>query len=205
MSRDYNFFVEYCLEQKWKCLPDLIEKTGSYNYALPLFTERFKSHRSKIFFAEDALLEMRRDIPIGSISPEVQVRIDQEDSYWISFNELMIDDWASTFVIVSGEVELRYAPIFKNGKELFPFDDLLNAGMHTRDIEALKDYPAASFLASEPVDWRQKFVHQDEGSLVYVTWKKRVDEFVGKSIVDKIKSVVDEYGTENLRFIVGWG
>lgn len=205
MSRDYNFFVEYYLEQQWKCLPGLIEKTVDYNYALPLFTERFKSHRSKIFFAEDALLEMRRDIPVGSISPEVQKRIDQGGSYWIRFDELMVDDWASTFVIVSGEVELMYASNFRNGNELFPSEDLINSGMNSQDIEALRDYPAASFLVPEPVDWRQKFVHQDESSLVYVTWKKSVDEFVGKSIVDKIKSVVDEYGAENLRFIVGWG
>jgi hypothetical protein len=205
MSRDYYFFVEYYIDNGWKCLPALVEKAKGYNSAQPLFIIKYRSHRSKIFFAEDALLAMRTDLPIGSISPEVQMRVNEDDFYWNSFSELMIDDWASTTVLVSGEVELRYAQIFKNGSELFPSEDLLLAGMDKLDVEALRDYAAASFLVSESVDWRYKFVHQDEDSLVYVTWKKSVDEFVGKSIVKKIKSVVDEYGADNLRFIVSWG
>lgn len=205
MGRYYYFFVESFSGDGWRCLPNLIRKAKGYNPARPLFIMRYRSHRSEIFWGENALLELNTDLSIDSISPEVQMRVNKDDFYWISFSELMIDDWESTFVIVSGEVELRYAAIFKNGNELFPSDDLLKAGMDKLDVAALREYSAASFLVRESVDWRHKFVNQDEDSLVYVTWKRRVDEFVGQSIVDKIKTVVDEYGTENLRFIIGWG
>jgi hypothetical protein len=125
---------------------------------------------------------------------------------WIPFEELFIDDWDSTTVLVRGKAPACYAPLFGNGTCPFPERELLAVGVAEQDLAELH----AGHLAEEPVDtsfgrYRHEISQLPPERLTKVTWRDSLPAFMRPGVAGAFRRL-RTYGPDpDLRIVSEWG
>jgi len=161
----------------------------------------------RLFIRDDALFPLHREVPPGFVitelyrmsnrSPDMsdadvldhmQSCFEEHYQGWIGFDELRVDSWSESELLIRKNVPAYIASVFGDGEQPFPRDDLLNVGWSendVRDLENTSHYaydkqfdPDGYSIADDPVR-RWEIPPTDAGGMALVSWKMTIAEFIG--------------------------
>src|SRR5687768_2952724 len=126
MGLDYHFHFQRRTQEGWSVPADFTNRFGYY-HELGYFTWfDDKDISMDLFLGDKALFPLHEDFP-----PAIeQALLFQRDPLaftahfrgWLPFEELMLDYWEETFLLVCKRVAASYAPLFKDGQQPFPHE-----------------------------------------------------------------------------------
>jgi hypothetical protein len=167
----------------------------------------------ELFWGDRALFPMRRDPPPDIANTSLFRRCGRAFAEWfhgwLPFEELLLDLWDREELLVSKRVQARCAGLFGDGRQRFPRQQLLAAGLAGREIENLEDtsyYVFDAAIVDEPIDRSQGQKRFELATvapdwLVEVTWKVNVSGFLGDWRVREFRNLRRYGRDEELRVI----
>ncbi len=146
---------------------------------------------SPIFFDESAMLPLHRtrppEIETTSLYQQRSWGFDDSSYYgWIGLEEMLMDDWAVTYLYVSTHVPEPMAYLFMDGAQLFPEKALLERGSTDKDISAYLR-SASRHIIDEPI--KRRTYARDYRGWVEVSWKVSVEDVLGEWRVAEFKKL----------------
>ena len=159
MGLDYHFYFQVNEGEEWT-VPANFTNRWDYEAQLGYFTWfDDKDVTAKLFWGEQSTFPMQYDYP-----PNVENSILYQKTSaawpewfqgWLPFEDLMIDYWDETHLLVCKEIAGSYALLFSDGKQPFPRERLLNAGVDPHDLERLEEtsYYSQGRILNDPIDY----------------------------------------------------
>lgn len=208
MGIDYYFHLQHFKGHVWTTPPELDDPTDRVTHGYLTWFDDDDVRVCRLFVREDALFPLRRETPPDFVITELYRssyrRPDESDAEflaslhdefesayqgWIGFDDLGLDEWPTTDVLVLKRVPSEVAPLFKDGDQPFPRDALLDAGWSVDNVDALGDMWYFGYdiqygfngygLTQEPVrSWHNP--RQRPSSELLVSWKTTLADFIGE-------------------------
>jgi len=214
MGLDYNFHFQVYTQEGW-IVPTGFSNRFGYYESVGYFTWfDDKDVTICLFAGEKALFPMHKSFP-----PDIEKTTLFENASlsaftaqfygWLSFEDLILDCWDESYLLVSKRVASSYAPLFQDGQKPFPRGGLISAGMDPAEVEDLENtsyYVSDAEIVDEPVEFGLE--QGQNGSdlispdnLCEVTWKVTLSSFLGKWRTEEFRKL-RQYGTDqDLRII----
>jgi hypothetical protein len=214
MGRYYYFYVESYTSGGWTVPKNF--QGDAYHPPLGEFTWlSSRSAQKDLFWGETRLFEMRRELPPERAnsaffrrldSYDYDYEVDEQQISWLPYTELQIDAWDEPLLILERHAPARYARLFGDGQQLFPRQQLLDAGYDEENSEALLYFASAGRLSQQSIDRTQgKYRHQLEqlpsDAPVLVTWTTTISDFLHEFRANAFKSLRQYASDEDLRII----
>jgi hypothetical protein len=126
--------------------------------------------------------------------------------HWVDPEDWLVDTWADSALLLTGEVPARVAHLFTDGAQPFPLQALRAAWP---DFEVQDDPRSCAQLADEPRDqhWgRAAFERHDAApdGRVTVTWRASLAERVGDWRVEALAQLQAHTRGERVRLFLYW-
>jgi hypothetical protein len=208
-----HFYVERRKAAGWVVPPDFAPEPwtfdcdhsfGGFAWAHP------RNGWTELFWGAEALFPMRPGPPEDRRGSALLQYLDQFYDYgrddgqlcWLPYSDLMINSWETEWVTVGAWVPARYALLFENGRQGFPWAALRGAGASEMELERLRN----GSLAPEPLDvafGRQRFqiAKLAPERPVDVTWRATISEFIGEPHASVFKGLRRYGPDEDLRIL----
>jgi hypothetical protein len=183
MGYRYHFHFEKFTSEGWLVPSDFEDASGEFAWFHPT------DGRFGLFRGKDALFPMDNNFP-----PEFErSRFYQWNAAaftewfqgWLPFEELILDSWEETSLLVSGRIPARYAPLFGDGQQPFPEEALLAGApgdVYSKEGRCLVSNDSAE-IADQPLDYtfgqaRNHLERLQPEVFVKVTWKVTINQFL---------------------------
>ena len=207
-----RFFVEQRSKNGWMIPPTCSPLYGMQEQPGMFFGIWEQARLVDLFWGPHSLFAMRHGFPPERERSELcrwietQWREGLEDYNvcWLPAEELLLDDWQTTWLTVAQEIPARYAGLFGNGRERFPEKALGEAGYDASDrksfrrgaytVEAAIDYTFGKHFAL-----RRNTPPDDS---LPVTWLENVEEYIGEEGTAAFHSLRQLGRAEELRIVV---
>jgi hypothetical protein len=114
-------------------------------------------------------------------------------TWWAPYENLLVDDWEVTRVLVAATVPLQYASLFGDGTGPFPMDALRHIGW--------------ARLTDRPIDrsfgpGRFELAVRPPGSRIEVTWQDTLADLLGAEQVERFRAISGYPGTRHRIVVV---
>jgi hypothetical protein len=140
---DWWWYAETLVDDGWKLWP---KPTAADRWGPPslLFV---RGHRGvmDLFVGPRPLVAMSTELPTrppeSEFLPYAQRYLDNEygPTYWCDFDDLLVEEWPDSAIVVTADVPAWQAPLFTDGASEFPERALRQAGLSESDVEELRD------------------------------------------------------------------
>ena len=205
MGLDYHFHLQHFNGDVWTTPAELDDPTDRVMHGeLTWFDDKDVTvHR--LFVCDDSFFPLHRTLPpdfaITELYRTTNRSPDMSDADvlkhiqhcfaehyfgWIGFEDLAIDLWSETELLVQKNVPARLASAFGDGSHRFPRDSLLTLGIPESDVDELTDTshyaydrqfsPTGYSVVDQPTNRRFGAGPNDEA---VVTWRMTIAEFIG--------------------------
>ncbi|MEM7034291.1 MAG: hypothetical protein AAF629_32410 [Chloroflexota bacterium] len=191
----YNhFYIEHYAANSWH-VPNKYQPTPQAFKRDRPFGGFASAHPSygwlTLFFGQAALFPMLPGSPADwGESPLLNYlkekaydfEVNEDQLWWLPFEELCLDSWSSEKILVGGYVEAHYALCFKDGQQPFPQASL--SEMNVVEEQQWKIRNWGSFLIDQSENWlegsnRYQLSQMYPTSKTLVTWQETIADFVG--------------------------
>ena len=222
MVLDFNFHFQVLTQEGWIVPTGFSNRFGYYEDKGYFTWFDDKDATIRLFLGEKALFPMHRSFPpnierttLFQNAPLSTFGGDQLSVFttwfygWLSFEDLILDCWDESYLLVSKRVASSYAPHFQDGQQPFPRERLISAGMDSTEVEDLENtsyYVSDAELVEEPIacglePGQRGLDFNSPDNLCEVSWKVSVSSFLGEWRTEEFRKL-RQYGTdENLRII----
>jgi hypothetical protein len=205
MSVNFHFYVETRASGEWTC-PDAFPAATVHGLPRGEFTWIKASSRTPgLFFGEGALFPFRPEHPpftpaselFRTLYPEGWKMGDREIVLsWIPFEELIVDLWDETRLLVGNRVPASVAALFGDGNMSFPGAALAAAGWEQHAIDRLREGgPAIEAIPRSTGPGRREVDASHPERPLEVTWTDTVAGCLGRRRADAFRSL-RQHGTD---------
>lgn len=205
MGLDYHFHLQHFNGDVWTTPAEFDDLTDRVMHGELTWFDDKDVTVHHLFVRDDSLFPLHRSLPPDFVITElyrmsnrsadmsdvdvlehIQNCFDERYFGWIGFEELMINLWYETDLLVQKNVPARFASAFADGSLRFPRESLLTLGMPEHDVEELANTshyaydkqfsPRGYSVVDRPINHRFGDGPKDEA---VVTWKLTIAEFIG--------------------------
>jgi hypothetical protein len=193
MGLYYNFYVQKKAEGRWVVPAGFSDSKGERDESGYVTWIDDEDSVRQVFWGAKALFPMRRECPPDITDTLLFQRCGASGfsvwyHSWLSLDELLLDLWDETDLIVCKRIAARHARLFGDGRQPFPRQGLLSAGIPPAEVEDLENTSycvSDAFVVDEPIDWNYgKKLHQLKEVapeyLAEVTWQVSISNFLGQ-------------------------
>ena len=215
MGLDYYFYCQKHTQQGWSVPADFTNEHGNPDSSgeFTWFDDQDVSIR--LFLGAQALFPLHNDFPPGFEQiPLYQRNVNAFTEWfsgWLPFEELLLDCWDETLLLVSKRVTASHALLFGDGQQPFPHQALLLAGFEQLEIERLENtsyYVKYAEIVDQPIDYNsgqtRNYLERMllfPNQLVKVSWKVTVSQFLGEWRTKEFRRIRQYGADEELRII----
>ncbi|PQO35601.1 hypothetical protein [Blastopirellula marina] len=227
MGLDYYFYLQRVSDDVWTTPAEFDDPTNREMRGQFMWFDDKDVTAHRLFVRDDSLFPLHRNLPpefvitelyrASNRSPDMSdadcldyVNRCFDDHYfgWIGFEELMIDLWSETELLIRKNVPARFASAFGDGSLRFPRETLLTLGMPEDDADRLANtwyYAndsgrslAGYSVVDEPFIRRFGDGPHDQAA---VTWKVTIAEFIGEWRMERFLKARKSAADDQLRII----
>jgi hypothetical protein len=129
--------------------------------------------------------------------------------HWAPAEDLMIDHWDQCTVLLRSYIPARYVPLFGNGRQPFPYKELLIAGLPDDELVRITVDRHTVSLTNEVLDpthnWQlARLLQVSPKQYVDVTWQETISSLMGKELASAFKGLARYGPWQDLRVITKW-
>jgi hypothetical protein len=161
-----------------------------------------------LFVGAQPLVAMSTELPVQPPPSEyldyAQRYHDDEygPTYWCDFEDLLIEEWTTSTILVTAEVPAWQAPLFTDGASAFPERALREAGLSERDLDLLRDGQPTD----TSIDWTWRTARHDVHAAermasLPVTWSDSVAGLFGQRALSAFQSLRSAPGERRRVFV----
>ena len=197
MGRDFTFHIEEHAGGRWD-VPAGLEPRSAYAHAGEFAWVPASAPGMRLFFGEGALFPFIPGAPpdwehsaiFRWLAPWYDFAGDEFEISWLPFEDLLLDEWDRTTLIVSQRVKARYAAWFGDGAGAFPRDAVAGAGLSERDLFD----GGRERVVGAPIDrtfgrGRYEIEQAGDETLVDVTWAETIAGLMGDRVTREFRAV----------------
>ena len=177
MGLDYNFYFQLQEHDRWIVPEGFTNRFGGFCEKIGYFVW---FNRVSLFFGESAVIpfatSMPSEIECTALYKQLQYGFNEWYRGWISFEDLYLDEWSTSFLYITTHVPPHLASEFTDGAEPFPEQQLLNRGCSPDEIATYCN-DNSDIWVTQPIV--PGFRANDFRGWVKVSWKKSIAEVVG--------------------------
>lgn len=140
---DWCWYAETLADDGWKLWP--ARTAADRWWPRALLYVRGRRMVMDLFVGPQPLLAMSTELPTRPPESEyldwAERYHDDEygPTYWCDFEELLVEEWLTTTILVTAEVPAWQASLFTDGASAFPERALREAGLSELDVDRLRD------------------------------------------------------------------
>lgn len=136
------WYTETLVDGGWKIWP---ERTAADRWPRELLFVRGRRRVMDLFVGPEPLIALSTELPSQPLGSEyldhAQRYHDDEygPTYWCDFDNLLVEEWTTSTILVTADVPAWQAPLFTDGVSAFPERALRGAGLSELDVDQLRD------------------------------------------------------------------
>jgi hypothetical protein len=203
---DWWWYAETLCDDSWKVWP---ERTAADRWGLrALLFVPGRRGVMDLFVGPQPLVAMSTALPTRPPDSEyvdyAERYHDDENgpTYWCDVEDLMIEEWTTSTVLVTTEVPAWQAPLFTDGASAFPERALRAAGLSDLQVDKLRDgRPTGTSIDRTWGRARHDMEVVERTRAVPVTWRDSVAGLFGPRALAALQSLCSTAGERRRVFV----
>jgi len=225
MSIDLTFYLEEFRGGKWMVPDSLIEHydsrqeydrpskkwilvKGDFKRVKYIVSVNFKGGIPSLFLGEYSPFKFFNGTP-DDISEDLKEKCEWCEKglgvWWLKADELMIEEWKTSFITIGNRTEARFAKLFGNGEQKLDLD-ILDVITEPGDWHGWSWCAEVyGYLVEKPIDWIEsnayKLYEYSDERFVDITWKSSIWDYLNKETRDSFAQINKFGNLENMRLV----
>lgn len=200
------WYAETLVDDGWKIWP---ERTAADRWGpRELLFVRGRRRVMDLFVGPQSLVAVSTELPTrppGSEYLDYAQRYHEDEygpTYWCDFEDLLVEGWTTSTILVSADVPAWQAPLFTDGASAFPERALREAGLSELDVNRLRDgRPTGTSIDRTWGSARHEVEVAERMQAVPVTWSDSVAGLFGQHALAAFQSLRSAPGERRRVFV----